>query len=77
MAKEITGSYLGASRRLIELQFVLPRHTPPQPSIVCLVDFFIRGEEDHMVGGDGEVAVHQVAAMGGIEAAQGRVDDGG
>lgn len=40
-------------------------------------DFGVGGQENHLMGGGGEVAIDQVGAVGGVEASEGCVDRDG
>jgi hypothetical protein len=45
--------------------------------VVAADDFFVCGEEDDLVRGEGEIALDNVIAVGGVEATERGIDDGG
>ena len=76
MAPKISSGYLRCSTALIELEVVAFPDVFLKTVKAVFINLFVRGQQNDLMGGNGEVALNEVLSVGGIKATQGRVDDG-
>ena len=76
MAPKISFGYLRCSTALIELEVVAFPDVFLKTVEAVFINLFVRGQQNDLMRGHGEVALNEVLAVCGIKATQRRVDDG-